>query len=126
MRVSCSIWLTPFAPGLDGPAPAAAPLDPARPAWMVFWSAPIDAVMLAIAQRLALHPGRLSLRTGDGPPGGHDDVEICGPVPGHDAPQVLALVAYGLTANDAREGLDRACARLLDAQRRPLALTGAR
>lgn len=112
-KVSCSLALTPMAPGVEGVA-----LDD-RARWLVLWSAPLDRAMAEIAARLSVHPGRLTVHEGAGPPDDHDDIEIRGPARGFNEPQVLALVAYGLTAPQARKGLTAAARRLVDAQRRP-------
>lgn len=112
-KVSCSLCLTPMAPGVEGLA-----LDD-RARWLVLWSAPLDRAMAEIATRLNVHPARLAVVQGAGAPHDHDDIEIRGPARGFDEPQVLALVAHGLTAHQAREGLTAAARRLVQAQQRP-------
>lgn len=109
-KVSCSICLTPFAPGVAG-------LDIAdRGRWIALWSAPLDRAMLDLAQRLGAAPDRLTVHQGEGPPADHADIEIRGPARATGTVEVLALVAHGLTADQARAGL-AAAARLTRAGR---------
>lgn len=115
-KVSCSICLTPFAPGVAGLSTDREPLAHEGP-WIVLWSAPLWRAMLDLAHRLAVRPDRLTVHEGEGPPHDHADIEIRGPARGFDAPQVLALVAHGMTADQARAGLAEAAERLSRAGR---------
>ena len=98
-KVSVTLHLTPFAPDVARVAIG----DQRR--WMALWSvAPVKA-MAEVAQRLRVHPSRLSIHEGAGPPGDHDDIEIRGPASGHAGDQVLALIAAGLSGPQARAAL---------------------
>jgi len=113
--LSLSVCLTPFAPGVERLGIA----DRGR--WMVLWSAPPAKAMAEIAQRLGVHPRRLSIHQGAGPPDDHDDIEIRGPARGFEGDQVLALIAAGATGDQARAALAQLVA-LIDAQGQAKAL----
>lgn len=91
-----AICLTPFA-YLPGACPPIS--DEAR--WLRFWTVTADKPLTALAQRL--NRTTRSLEARDAPLS--DDVEILGRVPGFATPQVLALVAHGLTYGECAEAL---------------------
>jgi len=111
-KVTCGFCLTPFAPGAERLALTDRRRWVGVRAGVGMWSAPLDRVMLDLAQRLGAAPGALTVHQGAGPPGDHADIEIRGPARASGAVEVLALVAHGLTADQARAGL-AAAARLL-------------
>jgi hypothetical protein len=100
-RRHISLHLTPWAPGVGAQAIG----DKRR--WIAMWSVTPAQAAASLAQRLERSPGALFAQAR------HDDVEILGRVPGEPAPVVLALAAFGLTADE----LMAAFAGLTQAQR---------